>query len=190
MAKPGDVIENPVIGDRIVFRYTREETHGELLEFDLYAQPSAVGPPRHVHVRSEEHFEVLKGSIHVEVGERVMRLGEGEAFTVPAGVPHRWWNDGKTEAIVRVSVQPEAGMESFLETLYGLAKDGKTNARGLPNLFQLAVTASAYYDASYVTMPPLMVQKILFGILAPIARLLGYRADYPYPYNKQSAEAP
>lgn len=189
MARPGDIIENPVIGDRIVFRRTRDETDGELLEFELYAQPSASGPPRHVHRHSEERFEVIQGQLRVEVGDQVMSFGEGEAFTVAPGVAHTWWNDGETEARVQVRLQPEAGMEAFLETMYGLAKDGKTNAQGLPNLLQLAVTASAYRDASYVTTPPLIVQKLLFAVLAPIARRLGYRAEYPYPYGKDSAEA-
>jgi hypothetical protein len=29
------------------------------------------------------------------------------------------------------------------------------------------------------TRPPRIVQRILFGLLAPLARLLGYRGSYP-----------
>jgi quercetin dioxygenase-like cupin family protein len=184
MAKPGDVIENPLIGDRIVFHRTRDETDGELLEFDLYAQPSAAGPPRHVHPHSEERFEILEGNLRAEVDGQEMSFSEGDTFTVAAGVPHTWWNEGELEARVRVSLQPEAGMESFLETIYGLAKDGKTNAKGIPSPLQLAVTASAYFDTNYVASPPLAVQKVVFAVLRPVARLLGYRADYPYPYEE------
>ena len=39
MAKPGDVIENPVTGERIVFRKTARETNGELLQFELLLKP-------------------------------------------------------------------------------------------------------------------------------------------------------
>lgn len=180
MAKPGDVIKNPHLGDRIVFRKTRNETNGELLEFDLFAQPSAAGPPPHVHPKSEEHFEIVSGRLQAEVNGTPMSFAEGESFTVPAGVPHTWWNEGREEAQVRVTLMPEGGMESFLETLYGLAQDGKTNEKGVPNFLQLAVTASAYFDTNHLAKPPLAVQKAVFGVLAPLGRLLGYHADYPY----------
>jgi quercetin dioxygenase-like cupin family protein len=186
MAKPGDVIETPLIGDRIVFHRTRDETAGELLEFDLYAQPGAAGPPRHVHPHSEERFVILKGNLRAEVEGRAMSLSEGDTFTVAAGVPHTWWNEGELEAHVRVILHPEGGMESFLETIYGLAKDGKSDAKGIPSALQLAVTAPAYFDTNYVATPPLAVQKIAFAVLRPVAHLLGYRADYPYPYEKST----
>src|ERR671914_826143 len=34
--------------------------------------------------------------------------------------------------------------------------------------------------------PPLFFQRMIFGALAKVARLLGYRAEYPYPYARQS----
>ena len=41
MAHAGAVIENPVVGDRIVFLRTTADTAGELLEFDLFARARA-----------------------------------------------------------------------------------------------------------------------------------------------------
>lgn len=38
----------------------------------------------------------------------------------------------------------------------------------------------------YFVSSPLFVQRIVFGALAGVARLLGYRAEYPYPYPTQS----
>ena len=37
MPKAGDVIENPITTDRIIFRKTREDTNGELLRSGLRA---------------------------------------------------------------------------------------------------------------------------------------------------------
>ena len=34
-------------------------------------------------------------------------------------------------------------------------------------------------EGSYLTKPPLLVQKVMFGVLAPVGRLLGYKAHYP-----------
>jgi hypothetical protein len=50
---------------------------------------------------------------------------------------------------------------------------------GAPGLLQLAVLGSEYRDVLRVTKPPWPVQRVVFGLLAPIGRLRGYRARYP-----------
>ncbi len=62
---------------------------------------------------------------------------------MPAGVAHRWRNVGQTEAQVRVTLRPALDTETFFETLFGLARDGKTNRKGIPDPLQVAV---AYRD--------------------------------------------
>ena len=183
MAKSGQIIENPIIGDRIVFRQTAQETDGELLELEIFAQPAAAGPPVHVHPNSTESFTVLKGCLDAEVDGETLQFGEGEHFDVPAGVAHTWWNSSEREAHVLVAFSPASRMETFLETMYGLAKDGHTDDEGVPSFLQLAVTAPNYFDVNHLAKPPLPVQKALFGLLRPIGRLLGYQPDYPYPYE-------
>lgn len=190
MAKAGAVIENPVIGDRIVFRRTAAESGGELLELDLFAKPGAKGPPEHVHPNQEERFTVIAGSLRAVIRGRERQFTAGEAFVVPAGTPHTWWNDGEEEAQVRVEFRPASRMESFLETIYGLAKDGKTNREGLPNTIQLAVFAREYFDVNHLARPPLPVQRIVFTVLGSLGHLLGYRANYPYPYGDRQEDQP
>ena len=94
-------------------------------------------------------------------------------------MPHDWWNAGPEEALVRVEIRPAARFEAFLKNAFGLAQDGKVNRRGMPNLLQLAVFAQEFDDVIQFTHPPRVVQRLLFGLLAPLARLLGYRGSYP-----------
>ena len=183
MAKSGQVIENPAIGDRVVFRKTAQETGGKLLEFEIFVQAAAAGPPVHIHPHSEETFTVLEGSLDASVDGRKMSIEAGEVLSIAAGTPHTWWNSGESEAHVLVQFSPASRMETFLETFYGLARDGKTNAAGVPSLLQLAVTAPTYFEVNHLANPPLPLQKALFGVLRPIGRLMGYKADYPYPYG-------
>ena len=68
--------------------------------------------------------------------------------------------------------------EHLLETITGLATKGKVNAKGMPPLPQLALIALHYFDVLRLAKPPLSVQKALFGILAAVGRLLGYKAVY------------
>lgn len=62
--------------------------------------------------------------------------------------------------------------------MWGLAQDGKTNRAGLPNLLQLAVIMQQYRREFRPVKPPLIVQKIIFTLLAPLGRLCDYRATY------------
>jgi hypothetical protein len=67
----------------------------------------------------------------------------------------------------------------FFETFFGLATDGKTNRKGLPNPVQLAVLMREYEDELHLASPPLIAQKAVFAPLAVVGRLFGYRGWYP-----------
>lgn len=181
MAAKNRRIENPRQGDTIIFRRTAEDTDGKLLEFDMFIEPVAAGPPQHVHPEAEEKFEIISGRVQAKISDKTYHFNQGDSFSVPAGVAHSWWNEGNEPAQVRVLLRPATRMEEFLRTWYALAKDGKMNDKGLPSLWQLAVTTREYIDSVHLANPPLLVQKILFGILSPIAKILGYKPDYPYP---------
>jgi len=179
MARPGDVIENKLAGDRIVFLQTGRETDGELLELDCFIKPGGEGPPDHIHPHQEERFIVVAGAFTIRIAGTETTLGAGEESAVPAGTHHAWKNSGDTEVHMRMEFRPAGRMEGFLEAIYGLAQDGKLPPKSLSNLLQLGVVLSEFHDADIVTVVPLPVQKMLgfFG------RLLGYKCNYPYPYD-------
>jgi mannose-6-phosphate isomerase-like protein (cupin superfamily) len=178
MARAGEVMENPISGLRIIFRKTADDTGGELLEVEsVYTKPSPSRPPTHYHPRQEERFEVLSGRVNVVVDGKERALEEGEVLTIQPGTPQEMWSE---EAGARVNWQTRPAMktEEFFETIWGLAKDGKTNERGVPNLLQVAVIALQHADEYRLVKPPWPVQRALFAVLAPAGRLLGYRARY------------
>ena len=185
MAKVGEVLENRVSGQRLVFRETSRETGGELLRVEaVYTKPTRSRPPVHYHPRQEERFEVLSGTLRAVVGGEERSYGPGEAFTVSPGTPHEMWSE---EEGVRVDWQtrPALRTEGFFETVWGLAQDGKTDESGRPGLLQAAVIARAYADEFRLARPPWPVQRAVFGALAPVGRLLGCRAEYPYPHEER-----
>ena len=67
----------------------------------------------------------------------------------------------------------------MIETLFGLARLGHTNAKGMPPPLQLALLAPEFSDVVVFRRPPPAIQRVIFGALAPIARWRGYRATYP-----------
>ena len=179
MSKAGDVVENPVTGERAVVRIGTEQTGGELLVVDLYIRPGGAVMGEHLHPAIEERFTILSGQVGFRLSGRVATAEPGVTLFAPPGVPHDWWNAGPEKALVRVEIRPAARFEAFIANAFGLAQDGKVNRRGMPNLLQLAVFAREFDDVVWFTRPPRVVQRALFGLLAPIAWLLGYRGSYP-----------
>lgn len=179
MARAGQEIYNPVQNDWIVFRQTAQDTGGELMRGELIVSPGG-GNPLHVHPLQEEHFKALSGTLGVQMGEEHRSLEEGEEAVVPPGTPHRWWNAEDEAARVLVELRPALNTEIFFETLYGLARDGKTDENGAPNLLQQAVTFSGINKGEiYLARPPIPVQKASLAMLAPVGRMLGYKDHYP-----------
>jgi len=179
MSRAGDVIENPVTGERVVVRVGTEETGGELLVVEGFIKPGGAVTGEHVHQAIEEWFTVVRGRVGFRIDGRESIAEPGQRLHVPAGTAHDWWNAGEEEAQVIAEIRPGARFEEMAINLFSLAQDGKTNQKGMPNLLQAAIFAREFSDVLYFTKPPLLVQRLLFGGLAAIARLLGYRGSYP-----------
>src|SRR5580765_3498249 len=92
--RAGDSIENPVTGERLVFRQTSRETRGEAVVIETYVKPNGFVAAAHVHPAQEERFQVLRGSVGFEIGGKKVVAGPGQRLTVPARTPHKFWNAG------------------------------------------------------------------------------------------------
>jgi quercetin dioxygenase-like cupin family protein len=178
MIRAGDTIENPVTGERLVFRKTSRETGGQAVVIETFVQPNGFVAAAHVHPSQEERFEVLRGSVGFKIGRKKIVAGPGHRITVPAGTPHKFWNAGDDEAHFVCEVRPALQFESLIETMFGLAADGKTNRKGMPNPLRLAVIANAHFDTVRLPFPPAIVQRVALAAGAPLGQLLGYGATY------------
>jgi len=176
MARQGEAIENPVTGERAVFRKRAAETNGEFLQFDLFMKRRGFVMPEHVHLRQEERIDVVSGRVRFRLGGKEEELRASETAVLPAGIAHTMWNDGDDEAHVSVEARPALKTETAIETVFGLAREGKVSERGMPNPLQGALLAREY--ETFLARPPVPVQRAILAVLAPIARLFGYRARY------------
>ena len=182
MAKAGDILEHPVTGEKIIFRKTAQDTGGELMQADVIMRPHGFVAAEHIHPIQEERFEVLSGSVKFRIRGVKREVHAGEIAVVPPGTPHVWWNDGDQAAHVLVDVRPALRFDEFFETFFGLAQAGKVSKKtGLPNLLVLALVMREFEKELYLAQPPAAAQRVLFGLLAPVGRLLGYQGHYTYP---------
>jgi quercetin dioxygenase-like cupin family protein len=179
MATAGQTIDNPVTGERLTFVKTAADTGGERLLIDVSMRRSGRIAAAHVHPRQEERFTVLEGTVRIVIAGCARTAGAGEQIVVPPGTPHDWWNDGAGVARVRVELCPALATERMFETVFGLARDGKVNRRGMPKLLHsLVLLADLGESCPSLPNPPDRVQRLAARALAPVGRLAGYRAVY------------
>lgn len=180
MTKAGDVFENPVTGEYGYVRVGTEESNGRLVVSDLRVRPGGAVLGAHYHPTIDERFTVLEGQINYMKNGQQGVLKPGESADMPRGTPHDFWNAGTEEARVIVEIRPAARFEEMTITLFGLAWDGKTNKKGMANPLQMAVIGQEFADVVVFLSPPPKVQRVMFAVLAPLGRLLGYKASYPH----------
>jgi quercetin dioxygenase-like cupin family protein len=174
----GDTIENPVTGERLVFRKTSAETKGEAVVLECFVSVAGSVAAAHVHPSQEERFEVLKGELGFKLNGEEIVARAGDRITVPAGTSHRFWNAGDEEAHFVCEVRPALQFEQLIETMYALAADGKTNRKGMPNPLRLAVIARHHFDDVRLPFPPAWLQRVGLALGAPLGRLVGYQPNY------------
>ena len=176
--EPGEVFENPVTRERAkIMELPWQNTEGRAVA-ELTALPGARVAGEHMHPALHESFSVLEGELTVVRDGQRSTLRPGEHAHIDPGVWHDWFNETNVDAVVRVEITPGERFAHMIETLFGLAREGHVNSKGMPNLLQLALTAQEFSDVIVLRKPPPSVQRVVFDALGPIARRRGYRATY------------
>jgi quercetin dioxygenase-like cupin family protein len=178
MAYQGQVIENPVSGERITFRQTAADTGGELLVIDLELAPDGHAPGMHVHPIQEERFEVISGRMRFRHGLRTSVAGPGDVVVVAPGTVHAFANTGEDRVHARVEIRPALQMERLLETAVALACEGRTNAKGMPRPLDLALFTREFAQEVCGPFAPAWLQRATLAPLAWIAARRGHDARY------------
>jgi hypothetical protein len=146
VASPGQTISNPVTGEIITFVRTAAETRGELLELDDRWTRRGRRAAPHIHPRMEERFEVVTGQASLLVDGIERELGPGESLSVAPGTPHVAWNAADGETRLRLEFRPALRWEEVVERLFTLAREGLTDAGGIPVPRELAALLAEFAD--------------------------------------------
>lgn len=173
MATVGQILTNKVTGEKLKYLQTSEETNGKLTQFELWVSPKGHIPVRHIHPGQFEMIEVVSGVLKVECDGQIKYLKPGEKFTIEKGKPHQWWNESSTEEVHAIfTIEPAKKFQVMQEQIFGIC-----NAKGRLSFLQIMVMAKEY--DMVIAGPPILVQKIMRAVLAPIGWMLGYRKYYP-----------
>ncbi|MGX5818623.1 cupin domain-containing protein [Chitinophaga lutea] len=177
-------IHHPLIGDRVTFIETAEETGGSHLTVEVELAPNGKND-LHYHVTFVERFEVVEGELGLRLGKEILFLSRGGTAEVPLYVRHLFFNpSAKHPVTFRVTITPARQFEACLRIAYGLAVDGKVNKKGIPLKFaHLAVLMEL--GESYLTFLPHWIQVRLFRFLARRARRSGAAKELEKYYKAE-----
>jgi mannose-6-phosphate isomerase-like protein (cupin superfamily) len=175
----GEVWENPVTRERVTILERPWDNPMGRATAELTALVGARIAGEHYRPALVEQFTALEGELTVRREGQTSILHQGETAVIQPGTWHDWWNAGDHDARVRVEVTPGERFLHMIETFFGLARLGYTDGSGMPSLLQQALTSLEFSDVIVFRSPPPMVQRAIFGALAPIARWRGYSATYP-----------
>jgi mannose-6-phosphate isomerase-like protein (cupin superfamily) len=171
----GKIVEIP--GERIEFLNSVNQTDSQILYSDCVRDPHKNPDYRptsedgHIHPQQEERFEVIEGRAQFLIGDLQVVLAPGQVGVVPPNTIHNWIAlDGKPVR-VKAHFSPALDTGPWFLSFHGQL------AKGDMNLLQAAVICSEFKKGTPLPVNPHpILWKILVKILAPIGRLIGYKA--------------
>jgi mannose-6-phosphate isomerase-like protein (cupin superfamily) len=157
------------------------EQRGENLYSVLTIHEGAGGPPLHYHVGFDEAFEVVEGTVALELDGKVLTFEAGQQGRVPAGVLHRPFSKDGKRAVLRGEI-PQI-FAACLSQMYGTLDAAGGPGPGM--MLHMSMSR-AYCD---VHVAPRPAEKVLFFLLNPIARVAGYQSYDPARGPKRAAKS-
>lgn len=174
------IIANPVTKEYGAAVLVKNKHGKEVLQGLGIIPPASVGPPPHIHPSYDETFTVLEGSFDFLLNGKTLRIGEGETIVVKKGTAHTF-KPAATDSVCSflLEADPPGKLNEVIRTIWGLALDGKTNAKGQPKDFWqgIAIGHELADDTLFVSPPP-FVQKLLFKWFGKTATKRGYKGIY------------
>jgi quercetin dioxygenase-like cupin family protein len=180
MIKKGDTMVNVRTGQKMTFLKTWADTKGTQLKIDCVSPATAEREKAHYHPYQENRFTVTQGQLLFNIAGEEKIASVGEVVAIPKNVVHSFYNAGQTDAHYIQEFFPALKIDRLFETFFVLAKEGKLNKGGAPNIFRTALILLHFEKEIRLAQPNWLLLKFVFKLLAPMARLLDYRAFYEY----------
>jgi quercetin dioxygenase-like cupin family protein len=162
-------------GEILQMRRTRDADGQTVLVIDGSLPPKASGPPAHVHFHQREEGIVKAGTLGARLGKKKILVQPGGTAVFPPGVVHAWWNAGDDLLKLSGRAVPAGDLDRFLQAVFAVLN---ASPSGRPSIFYLAHVLWRHRHTQSVTMPPRIIQWIVFPFVLFVGRVMGkYRGD-------------
>jgi mannose-6-phosphate isomerase-like protein (cupin superfamily) len=152
-------------GVLIKFLQTAAETNGALHLQEARYPPHSPVPPYHRHPRQDERFEIIEGELHFLIAGVPHVVRAGEHIDVPKNAFHRAHNPHDTPVLAIWETRPALRTAEFF-----YAMNYAMRGRARPRLVDAAAILTEYRTEFELAKPSPLVQRIVFGCLAPFGR--------------------
>lgn len=183
MYLPTEIV-NPATGERIVF--DESASTDERLVWDEVRPAHVEPPPVHYHPNTEERFKVKEGLLVVEIDGDPHRIGTGEEIVIPTATPHVSYTEAESARFRREVTPPDHWREVLTARFAAVHAVGERS--GVTGLLQTVLLVQTYPGVVVPERPPRPVQRVLFPVLALVARLFGLKPHYQYPRTGPGAD--
>ena len=119
MAPPDRTIHDPLTGQRLTFLETN--TGGSSLRAEVRLEPGGF-VPRHLHLRQDEHLEVMAGSVRLRSRGVDRVLAPGDTAAITRRHLHRVANAGPGQARFVLEVQPARHIEQTMRSMFAIGR--------------------------------------------------------------------
>ena len=176
----GAVIRNRFNGETFTFSGPLDDR--QVARFDVTLEKGGTGGANafvHIHPVADERFTVRSGRLKVVLDGKECFLGAGEDIVVPRGRPHFFANANEGTTEMTVELRPAQQHVRFFANFASLAQNRPEwfSHTGVAHLLLMALVLRRYPNHLYGARLPVLVQKLLFAALAPVARLRGYALE-------------
>jgi mannose-6-phosphate isomerase-like protein (cupin superfamily) len=114
-AASSGIVSRTSWGEESRIRIGPADSGGQLTILD-YRAPARFGPPRHLHHREDEVFELIEGQVVVWTPNLSFVLAPGDLVLLPKLRPHTWRAYGPQAIRFTVTVTP-SGFERFFQEI-------------------------------------------------------------------------
>jgi mannose-6-phosphate isomerase-like protein (cupin superfamily) len=152
-------------GVLIKFVRTAAESGGALHVQEARYPAHSPPPPLHRHPNQDERFVIVEGALVFRAADRDTLVRAGDAFEIARGTFHRAHNPENVATLAIWETRPALRTGEFFAAM-GRASRG----RARPRLTDAAAILTEFHDEFELAKPPVLVQRIVFGCLAPFGR--------------------
>lgn len=163
MSLVGVELENG--GVLLKFVQTGAETGGALHVQEARYPPHSPRPPYHRHPNQAERFEIVEGALQFVIGGETRLVRAGEHIDVPKNTFHLAQNPGDVPTLAIWETRPALRTAEFF-----VAMSNAMRGRARPRLVDAAAILTEYRPEFELAKPSPLVQRIVFGCLAPFGR--------------------
>ena len=178
MAYTGKRIYNSFTGQQVVFLQTALDSGGHILTMQMSYQGIGPEPPVHFHPHQEEIFTVKRGMLSIRLNDKVEQFPAGSLIHIPRNTPHAMWNGQEGETLVTWEVRPALHTEYFIENVFGLSNNLRTNRKAVIGFLQELAFAKHFSREFRLQRLPYGLIQLLFYFFRPLMRLLNIRPVY------------